>query len=582
MDTSNAQSSVEYIVIYGWALVILAIVVAILFYSLSIPKTITPNTCTFSSSLLCSDIVIGSNQITGLTIITFQLSNGQPYPIANPTASVNIDGVNTSYVACSPALVLPGGTALCSIQTAFQSSLGQFASGGIYVIVGNCGLIANYSATHVCANPPTQTYSGTFSGHAEVPQILSTSTTSSTSSTSTSSASTTTILTTSTTTSTTSTTTTTTTTICGSYAYINNVTTNPYISFSDALYDSVNGYVYTVGQGNSGAGVASAIYGTNDLSGPNDISLYENYPSYISYNTSSGKVYIPDGAPNTGGNVSILSGNSLVQNVVVGGNLNIPAYDPVNGYLYVANQSSYQSTIYALSGSSVTGMVGGFQAVVGQPHAVGGNPEWMTVDPQNGDLYVPMTNVNAHWGNVIVVSGTSFVANIVLNQPGGGLQNTDAFAAYNPNNNYMYVSTSDGGSYGNVIVISGLSNIANIDLPSIHSDPSQIVYDPTNNYMYVSDAGTSANEIYVISGTSDIANIPMPPSCNPGWPAVAANGDVFVPCRSAGSVVVISGTSIIQTLPAVLFNPIKAVYNSQNGDVYVPTGWPNVTVIGCI
>lgn len=205
----NAQSSIEYIVIYGWALIILAIVVAILFYSLGIPKTVTPNTCTFSSSLLCSDIVIGANQVTGLTLMTFQIENEQLYPIANPMAVVNINGANTSAVPCSPSLVPAGGAAICSTQTALHSSLGQFVSGGIYVVAGYCGLVADYGVTHVCSNPPTQTYGGSFSGHAEVPQIISTTTTSTTTSTSTTStSSTSTTSTTSTTTSTTSTTTT--------------------------------------------------------------------------------------------------------------------------------------------------------------------------------------------------------------------------------------------------------------------------------------------------------------------------------------------------------------------------------------
>ncbi len=44
-SNSHAQSAFEYLVTYGWALLVLALVLVILFYFTSVPSKVVPNTC---------------------------------------------------------------------------------------------------------------------------------------------------------------------------------------------------------------------------------------------------------------------------------------------------------------------------------------------------------------------------------------------------------------------------------------------------------------------------------------------------------------------------------------------------------
>ncbi|MCW6160260.1 MAG: hypothetical protein LVQ95_04195 [Candidatus Micrarchaeales archaeon] len=338
MDTSNAQSSVEYIVIYGWALITLAIIVAILFYALSIPKTITPNSCTFSSSLLCSDIVIGTNQLTGYTAITFQFTNEQMYNISNPTATVNV-GAGNSTVPCLATLVPPGGSTTCTVQTSLKSTLGQFVSGSIYVSVGDCGLVAGYAATHNCAGAPIETYSGSFSGHAELATFSTVTTTSSTSTT-------TTLSTTTSSTSTTSTTTATTTIIPTQF-----------------VYTEVNGVAYKI----------STI--TNSIVAQTPSSIYAGGYSITSTLTAPDFTVTPDGKSlyllnDNNGNFVIINTSTftIVGNILEGPTEYYPqqiAISPNGNFLYaLAGCCSFYNggyvqnmTIISLATNSIVGTV---------------------------------------------------------------------------------------------------------------------------------------------------------------------------------------------------------------------------------
>ena len=60
----RAQSAMEYLTTYGWAILIVAIVVAILYFYTSVPSNIVNNSCTFVSGAYCNDMIIGTNTMT--------------------------------------------------------------------------------------------------------------------------------------------------------------------------------------------------------------------------------------------------------------------------------------------------------------------------------------------------------------------------------------------------------------------------------------------------------------------------------------------------------------------------------------
>lgn len=165
--TKKAQSAMEYLVTYSWAILIITIVVAILYFYYSIPTQIVSNSCTFVNGAYCTDFIIGTNTATHNTTLGFFLTNLQSYPLVNPKMYAHVGNSNSIAYDCSPHVVLPGGSMICVVNVSTSTSIGSFLSGSLYLNATNCGLSASsYLATHNCSKAVNQTYTGSFVGHA--------------------------------------------------------------------------------------------------------------------------------------------------------------------------------------------------------------------------------------------------------------------------------------------------------------------------------------------------------------------------------------------------------------------------------
>ncbi|MGC8652203.1 MAG: hypothetical protein ACP5UH_03060, partial [Candidatus Micrarchaeia archaeon] len=162
----RAQSAMEYLVTYGWAILLVSIVIALLYLYVIVPKVVVPASCNFVSGAYCNDLVLGTNTITHATELAVFLTNTQPYPMQNPQLYVKVNNITSTLGKCSPNFVLPGGAIICNMTVPVSTSLGMFISGSIYLNATYCGLAPNYTVTHSCANAPRQTYSGSFNAHA--------------------------------------------------------------------------------------------------------------------------------------------------------------------------------------------------------------------------------------------------------------------------------------------------------------------------------------------------------------------------------------------------------------------------------
>ncbi|MEM3280319.1 MAG: hypothetical protein QXR29_03570, partial [Candidatus Micrarchaeaceae archaeon] len=60
----RAQSVVEYLITYSWALIIIAVILGILFFALYAPSAIAPSACSFVSGAYCQGMVFGSNSVS--------------------------------------------------------------------------------------------------------------------------------------------------------------------------------------------------------------------------------------------------------------------------------------------------------------------------------------------------------------------------------------------------------------------------------------------------------------------------------------------------------------------------------------
>jgi hypothetical protein len=165
IGVSRAQSAVDFLVTYGWALLLLALVLVVLYAYVSLPPNIAPGTCNFYSGMSCTDMVLSSN---GLIMF---LVNSQSFPISTPTLYASINNRNTITASCVPNFVLPGGVMSCTINALPVSTpLGTLSNGYVYLSAAYCGLATNYATTGNCITAPTLTYSGSFTAHTEPQQ----------------------------------------------------------------------------------------------------------------------------------------------------------------------------------------------------------------------------------------------------------------------------------------------------------------------------------------------------------------------------------------------------------------------------
>ena len=168
MKNQKAQSAMEYLMTYGWAILIIAIVLAALF-SLGIfsSSSFTGTTCIASSGFLCSSpvwtggilhVTLGQSTGTSWTGVQFFFV---PSGVADPTSSTQV--TSNSYVI---ATLTPSTTDLSSGQTVsaafslngtsqpsgadFSTAPGTSASGTIWVLYdtpSSSGLLSQIATT---------------------------------------------------------------------------------------------------------------------------------------------------------------------------------------------------------------------------------------------------------------------------------------------------------------------------------------------------------------------------------------------------------------------------------------------------
>ena len=103
------QAAMEYLTTYGWAILIIAVVLILLYVFVSSPYSVAPQKCIVSSGIYCNDIVFGSNAVASKVV--FLLSNSQQYPLNSPSIIVNAQNSGNVTGSCSPDSSGPTGYA---------------------------------------------------------------------------------------------------------------------------------------------------------------------------------------------------------------------------------------------------------------------------------------------------------------------------------------------------------------------------------------------------------------------------------------------------------------------------------------
>jgi len=109
MKSFRGQAALEFMMTYGWAiLVVLAAIGALSYFGVLDPSRFTPNTCMGSSGISCD-----GKPLATPNSITFSISNGLGYDIILNSSTAltltNVNCTNTSVLVC-PKGVTSGGT----------------------------------------------------------------------------------------------------------------------------------------------------------------------------------------------------------------------------------------------------------------------------------------------------------------------------------------------------------------------------------------------------------------------------------------------------------------------------------------
>ena len=154
------QVSMEYVLTYGFGIVIIAIALVALYFFVLAPSSIPPNQCAFSSGIKCNDIVIGSNTVETYATIVASLSNSEEYSIEYPVLSVNSSSTGVQSGMCFPSYVRPGGVMICTISIKQILRQGTAIEGNMNISATVCTYVTGGSG---CRGQLRQTFTGTFS-----------------------------------------------------------------------------------------------------------------------------------------------------------------------------------------------------------------------------------------------------------------------------------------------------------------------------------------------------------------------------------------------------------------------------------
>lgn len=145
----RAQSSFEYLTTYGWALIVVVVVLSVLFYlGVFSPQRIAPSSCTLQSGMTCYGYKVNSNG-------TFYLDIGQSvgktihvtgYSCSSASSpSVNTLGAEVTIQHGSHAVITPAG-AVCVREDDSTTAAGEYYRGKLVITYHEEGSTFNHVA----------------------------------------------------------------------------------------------------------------------------------------------------------------------------------------------------------------------------------------------------------------------------------------------------------------------------------------------------------------------------------------------------------------------------------------------------
>ena len=119
----KSQSSIEFLSVYGFAFLIIALVIAVVYGISGLPKTIVPSQCSLYGSLTCEDAIYAP---TGTSHSTFfaEIYDGQTGTLNVSTFNATLNSRSSVNGVCVPHTVRAGQTMYCIANFSAASVLG--------------------------------------------------------------------------------------------------------------------------------------------------------------------------------------------------------------------------------------------------------------------------------------------------------------------------------------------------------------------------------------------------------------------------------------------------------------------------
>ena len=364
---------------------------------------------------------------------------------------------------------------------------------------------------------------------------------------------------------------------CGNYINVFNLSSNSYYNFKNIivqndpqeLITASNGDIYVVNQNSQSISVISPE-SLSDIANITNIGMSGGgYPFAIGYDSQNGNMYLPStNYCNNWNNISIVSTgtNSLVGMINgLGPNPRVAVYSPNGKYVYVDNLNNLNC-----GGNSNTGTLSVVNAStwsVIENINVQEMPRGIAVDPATGTIYVENSGSNS----ISVISNSTYSVTSTIT--GNGLDYPRGSAVANGD---LYVSNWNGNS---ISVFSLSNNVAVTTIP-VQSNPWRIAASLNGAYIYVPDYGSG--NVAVISTSSNSVLTYIGVGCNPSNIVVVPNSQkAFGTCWNSNQVFIIntSSNSLIASAFGVttVGNNLRAITVSPNGQYVYVAPWSQPT-----
>ncbi|HKW03791.1 MAG TPA: YncE family protein [Nitrososphaerales archaeon] len=287
------------------------------------------------------------------------------------------------------------------------------------------------------------------------------------------------------------------------------------------------------------------------------------FPLGIAFDPNNGYIYVANGNCCT---VSVLSGstNTAIANITVG---TIPfsfpagiAFDSLDGNLYVADELT--NNVSVINGLTNT--------VLEQINLGSGNrPSGVAFDSLNGCIYV--TNIGSNTTSVINGSTDSVAATIKIGFPAYGV-------AFDPITGNVYLANS----VSNRVSVLNTSSKIIIGEITVGYSPIAIAFDRSDGSMYVTNYNSSS--VTVINGSTNTVVGTIGVGLEPaGVDVNPVKNYVFIANSLSNTTSVIDGSSnrVIANI-SVGLGPWGTAFDSLNGYVYIANSDSNtVSVVSC-